>query len=408
MVTLSAARERARKRVDRDLRDWAAFGGVDAEFTVPLNPPTERTVLADTGAAIAWAREWRDIDGTEWTTRQWSSAGAQRVPERVVLHGAEAIAAFAGQSEARAWRTLNDRATRLCEAFLDAAVDEEPDAALPIALAGAIRTHGRTVLGLDDADFTRLVDVVLWFVARPVSGWRIRQLPIRGIDTKWLVRHRAVVTGLHFAITGHATLGLTAAPSLVRVRILDPRMRPNGLCDISAPAEELARIEIQPETAFVFENLESVLAMPDMPGAVVFHGAGYGVDVRLRDIPWALASQVRYWGDLDSHGFAILNQLRSVCPGAQSVLMDEATLLAFRDLWVPESDPATGVFGLLTDAERCTLDRLRAEGNVRMEQERITWQYALVELQRVSASKERHTGSVTTSPVTRTARPRII
>jgi len=147
-------------------------------------------------------------------------------------------------------------------------------------------------------------------------------------------------------------------------------------------------LDIQPENVFVFENLESVLAMPDLPGAVVIHGAGYGVDDRLRNIPWALTSPLSYWGDLDSHGFAILNQLRSVCPDARSVLMDEATLLAFRDLWVPEPGPATGVFGLLTDAEQSALDRLRAEGNVRMEQERITWQFALAELRRVDAFVE--------------------
>lgn len=380
MVSREAAGLRARKRVDRDLRDWAAFGGADAEFTVPLNPPTERTVLADTGAAIAWSREWRDVDGVEWATRQWPSVGAQRVPERVVLRGAEAIAAFAGRTEARAWRVLDDRASRLREAFLDRAVDEAQGAALSLALAAAIRTHGRTILGLDEADFIRLVDVVLWFAAHPASGWRIRQLPIRGIDTKWLARHRAVVTGLHFVVTERTSLGLTASPNLVRVRILDPRMRPGGLCDISAPAEELAGLGIQPENVFVFENLESVLAMPDLPDAVVIHGAGYGVDDRLRNIPWALNGRVRYWGDLDSHGFAILNQLRSLCPDAQSVLMDEATLLAFRDLWVPEPDPAMGTFGLLTDAEQSTLDRVRAEGNVRMEQERITWRYALAEL----------------------------
>jgi hypothetical protein len=388
MITLSAARARARKRVDRYLRDWAAFGGADAEFTVPLNPPTERTVLADTGAAIAWSREWRDVDGVEWATRQWPSVGAQRVPERVVLRGADAIAAFAGRAEARDWRALHGRAARLRDAFLDRAVDDEHGAALSLALAGAIRTHWRPILGLDEADFVRLVDVVLWFVAYPASGWRIRQLPIRGIDTKWLARHRAVVTGLHLAVTERASLGLTASPNLVRVRILDPRMRPGGLCDIAAPAEELAVLDIRPEKVFVFENLESVLAMPDLSDAVVIHGGGYGVDDRLRRIPWVVDGRVSYWGDLDSHGFAILNQLRSVCPDAESVLMDEATLLAFRDLWVPEPDPATGTFGLLTDAEQLTLDRVRAEGNVRMEQERITWRYAMAELLRAGALEQ--------------------
>ena len=35
-----------------------------------------------------------------------------------------------------------------------------------------------------------------------------------------------------------------------------------------------------------------------------------------------------YWGDLDTHGFAILNRLRECFPHARSMLMDRATLLA--------------------------------------------------------------------------------
>ena len=383
MVSVAVARDRARKRVDRDLREWAASGGASAELAVSLNPPVERAALADLGAAIAWAREWRDVPGTQWTTRQWPSAGAQQVPVRLVLHGAEAIAAFAGRQPARDWRVLNERAAQVRER-LGGRTANTPALGTD-QLAGAIRTHGHTLLGLDDQDFGRLLDVVLWFVAHPASGWRIRQLPIRGIDTKWLARHRAIVTGLHFAVTGSGSLGLVPAPSLVRMRILDPALRPGGLSDLSAPAEELAKLAILPDRVFIFENLESVLAMPTLPGAVVIHGGGYGVDDRVRHVPWVLQRPVVYWGDLDSHGFAILNQLRSVCPGARSVLMNEETLLAYRDLWVPEPDAAAGVFPLLTSAEQATLARLRNEGNVRLEQERITWQYALAELLSVGA-----------------------
>jgi hypothetical protein len=49
---------------------------------------------------------------------------------------------------------------------------------------------------------------------------------------------------------------------------------------------------------------------------------------------------VHYWGDLDSHGFAILDQLRAHLPHAQALLMDAATLHAHRAQWVPEPAPA--------------------------------------------------------------------
>ena len=202
---------------------------------------------------------------------------------------------------------------------------------------------------------------------------------IRGIDTKWLERRRAVVEALHAAVTGVESLGLVAAPPLVRVRVLDPALRPGGLCDITAPVEQLAKLNVAPSVVFVFENLETVLSMPDLPGAVVVHGGGYAARL-LSQVPWIQAGRVIYWGDLDSDGFAILHALRSGCANVSSVLMDEATLYNYKDLWVPETKAAAGVYAQLTDSEQATLAAIRTEGNVRLEQERVEWRHALATL----------------------------
>ena len=45
-------------------------------------------------------------------------------------------------------------------------------------------------------------------------------------------------------------------------------------------------------------------------------------------------------GDIDTHGFAILDRLRAWLPQTRSVLMDRDTLLAHRDRWVTEDRPA--------------------------------------------------------------------
>lgn len=62
------------------------------------------------------------------------------------------------------------------------------------------------------------------------------------------------------------------------------------------------------------------------------------------------------------------------------MLMNEETLLAYRDLWVPEPKAAGGTYSALTAGELGTLERIRAEGNVRLEQERIAWEFALTQL----------------------------
>lgn len=117
------------------------------------------------------------------------------------------------------------------------------------------------------------------------------------------------------------------------MRALDERLAPGGLTDISAPIDNLAILSLRPERVFVFENLESVLAMPPVPGTIVLNGGGYRVDLIAR-LPWA--QKVTYWGDLDSHDFAILHRLRAHGVQATAALMDTETLLTHRDLWVVE------------------------------------------------------------------------
>jgi len=49
--------------------------------------------------------------------------------------------------------------------------------------------------------------------------------------------------------------------------------------------------------------------------------------------------EIHHWGDIDRHGFAILDELRSHHGRAASFLMDRKTLLAFRPLCGVEDTP---------------------------------------------------------------------
>ena len=118
-----------------------------------------------------------------------------------------------------------------------------------------------------------------------------------------------------------------------------------------------------------------MLALPDVAGVVAIHGSGY-IGHRVGALPWVRIRPVLYWGDLDSHGFAILNRVRAAGVDAQSMLMDREVLEAHRDLWVREPTPFRGELSRLTASEQAALDILRTEGDVRLEQERIGWDLA--------------------------------
>jgi len=85
---------------------------------------------------------------------------------------------------------------------------------------------------------------------------------------------------------------------------------------------------------------------------------------------------VEYWGDIDTHGFAILNRLRHRFSRARSILMDRGTLLAHQSQWVTEATPTRAALGLLTPAERELYADL-VDGTfgpaIRLERERISF-----------------------------------
>lgn len=96
----------------------------------------------------------------------------------------------------------------------------------------------------------------------------------------------------------------------------------------------------------------------------------------LANAEWIRECEIYYWGDIDTHGFAILNQLRARFPDAHSLLMDRETLMAHQSLWTREPSPERRDLARLTSAEGALYDDLRDNrlgAGVRLEQERIAF-----------------------------------
>ncbi|STZ49964.1 Uncharacterized protein conserved in bacteria [Neisseria dentiae] len=240
-----------------------------------------------------------------------------------------------------------------------------------------------------EADFRRLADILDWIHCHPQSNLYPRQIPVAGIDSKWLESRKALIADLMATLQGEPTgerdffrrCGLRAQPQLLRMRVLDPslRARLGGLGDISAPCEEIAGLDIQPKQVFIVENLQTGLAFTDLPGTVVIMRLGYAVDV-LGRLPWLQQAQCIYWGDLDTHGFAILHRARTYLPHLKTVLMDESTLMSHRDLWGEEKAPHPATeLSLLTHSEQQLYQSIKENTlgqHIRLEQERIRWDVA--------------------------------
>lgn len=305
----------------------------------------------------------------------WSRLGRQDLPDSWCPPDLEAAAMLLG--EGVRWRQARRRVRQLRARWPQAE-----------ALHARLPRRYDLLADLPEADFARLLAVLEWLLAHPGNGLSLRQLPIAGIDSKWIEPRRQVVADWLSALRGlppggalECVAGLRRAPARIRLRLLDPRLRAavGGLEDIHAPIEQVAALRLPAQRAFMVENLETGLAFGDLPGAVLVMARGYAVDCVER-IGWLRALPLFYWGDLDSHGLVILHRLRQYAPQARTLLMDEATLRRHLELDLCGSEPrqhrAQRLSGLHPDEQRL-YDLLKQGGlgrtNLRLEQERIAW-----------------------------------
>ncbi len=324
--------------------------------------------------------EWR-----EWTHRV---QGKQRLPDVAWLDSLHDALALIGQA-------------RAVQRYL--ALWQQTAAVQPALLAWLTK---RPLQSLELADrWERLLAVVAWLQAHPRPGVYLRQVDVPGVDSKFIEAHRGVLTEwldlalppnmIDLAATGVSQFarryGFLEKPARIRFRLLDPALPSlpgcQGLSDITLDAVSFAGLALPVERIFITENETNFLVFPPVAQAMVIFGSGYGWEALAR-ASWLNGCDVRYWGDIDTHGFAILDQLRSHFPHVASFLMDRETLLVHRMQWGEEPEPARHDLTRLTAEEAARYDDLRfdrIQAKLRLEQERIGYGWLSEHLNCISA-----------------------
>ena len=349
---------------------------------IRLRRPSARDITERFGAVMDWVNALREQSrerrGYGYELR-W-----QQVNNRV--HGSNAIpvaAIIADETQALQLIRRQQDAQRF-QALVDTLLHHH------LELQDWIARHPLAVLR-HAHDWPRLLAVLAWFLAHPRPGLYLRQLDIPGVDTKFIETRRGLLaelldvvlpaTAIHrdaSGVKGFARrYGLRTEAPQIRFRLLDPALSIQGLRDIAVPPEEFSGLSLPVQRVFITENRTNGLAFPETSASLVIFGLGYGLE-RLREIPWLHNSALWYWGDIDTHGFGILNRLRASLPHARSLLMDRPTLMGHHPLWgqEPEEKRYTGHPTRLTADEQALFEELRADrlgARVRLEQERISF-----------------------------------
>ena len=344
---------------------------------MPLRGPTAEDVLRDSAAVAAWMdalhraavdRQGRERFTIERRTVRNRVLGENFVPARIHIGSLQQFAGLLGTV----------REIERLDAVLAATRRELPGAASWVA------DHPSVALVHCDA-WPRLLATARWIVDHDPSTLDLRHLDVPDIDTKFVERNRKVLGRLLDEVLPINRIDLTTndfarrygfrpRPRYVRIRLLSPVPGlPAQLTELELRTDELAALPLPVTTVFVVENQASYLAFPELPEAIAVFGGGFAVTT-LELVPWLAEKEVVYWGDIDTHGFAILDRLRERVPGARSILMDCSTLLAHRDQLTNEPSPTNASLHHLT-AEESDLYRDLIEDRfssaVRLEQERV-------------------------------------
>jgi len=356
------------------LRD-AVSGQSRFPLRLVLKGPGSADITDRFDAVRAWAADVAAIESVrlEWLDIRHRVQGTQRLPASAWVNSVEDAMLWLGKR--REW-------TRF------AALMAETRQAHP-ALMPWLGKRPLQALALAEV-WTRLLAVVSWLENHPRPGIYLRQMDLTGVHSKFLEAHRSVLAELlDLALPADAIIGSRSGlsefarrygflekPMRIRFRVLDPAVPSiaGADCpDITLDAMSFSRLRLPVRRVFITENEINFLAFPRVSQAIVIFGAGYGWEA-LAHAQWLNDCTVYYWGDIDTHGFAILNQLRGQFAHVTSFLMDRETLNAHAAIWGIEDKPSIADLPKLTDQERALYDDLRdnrIRKGLRLEQEHV-------------------------------------
>ncbi len=350
---------------------------------IPFRKITARKAIDDFSIVREWMKDLADGSkghlgysySIEYKQINHQQLGTQSFPSRIYFSSPDEFLKFIGkQREFKCFQKLLKQ-TLIDQPALQAWLEQKPLKLLEL-----------------QARWPQLLTVCKYFHDNPRPDCYIRELDIVGVDSKFVEQNKSILRELLDQLLPDEAIdpevkglashgferryGLKYDEPLIRFRILDTNLVGDyGLSDLSVPVSQFRKFALPCEQVYITENKTNGLSFPPVKSAIIIFGLGYGVS-SLATVDWLRDREIFYWGDIDTHGFSILSQLRSYFPKTQSFMMDRGTLLEFQTLWVPEPEDKRCVIQLiyLDQEEQHLYVELRDNtiGNcVRLEQERI-------------------------------------
>ena len=333
-------------------------------------PTKDEEILENKDAFLSFCHEWNSplpAGHIEFIDKSYDEIGTIKVPIHLVFDTPDELATWAGH-------LVEYHSAVRCLNLIAQEIPELIDSALNVISALA---------NLDWINFERMVAVAKWFCTHRQSDSLIRQIPIRGVDTRWFEIHSHLLLDFlsdYLELNPYRKdllqLGLVPPPALVRLVIYDEQLRQKvgGMRLFATSVKEIERLQLDPERVVFIDNLPTAVALPDIKGTIAVVTPLNHIRETCK-ISWIAASRCQYLGSIDRKSFAILHNLRLYLPNIESVLMDEQTLLSNQDLWTNDDHTSfdsapVALSQSETHLYRCLVDEVYGD-HVRLDLERL-------------------------------------
>ncbi len=337
---------------------------------ISLRVPTQKELQNDFGGYKKAVERLRSRFRVEMVERDYKLLGKQLLPKKVFYDAIEPFLKAIGKSEEfenwqQAYAYYVKKLPKLKTLFLQ-----------------------KPFLALENSAITKeVVAIAEFFIQNPRPNCYIRELPILGLDTKFIEQNRKFLDQVLHTVLEEETYdasvmqlsgggfekkyGLKTPPALVRFRT------DSDLCgfeDVSLPLDSFAKLKLDIRSVYIVENLQTFLAFPLQKGMMVVFGKGYNVSA-LKDATWLGEKKLYYFGDIDIDGLAILSNFRALFPRLESFCMDIETLKRYEKLAHYALQQEKSMPKHLTSKEQKLYTYLmqtkQADAALRLEQEQI-------------------------------------
>ena len=293
-----------------------------------------------------------------------------------------------------------------------------------------IKTHARSIAQIG-ADFWVIVQLVDYLASlKRTPHIYVRQVSLPLMDTKFIERnYRMIDELLILCLPKERDLqeceplesdkqgykksrsfsdfvkrwGFANKKEMIRWRMLDPKMSSSlyegagSMIDSIVPIDVLAHLKLNFEHVIICENEVCYLNLPAITNSIAIFGSGYKVGL-LSELPWLKDKDIIYWGDIDTHGFNILNSFREALNYSfkdshydaslkvRTMLMDMDTLKSNKHYIVQESESVSTFLATLKGKEYLCYEALINHSmgkQVRLEQELIPFDQVLAALKAI-------------------------